>query len=469
MMQPLRPMLLPLLPSNPHRFFRLVRLIQGLILGGCSVLQAETRPNFIFILIDDMGWRDVGFAGSELAPTPRIDALAKKGLIFKQAYASAPNCAPTRACLMTGQYPPRHGIYTVLDDRHIPGSPQHKIMAAESRSELPANTLTLADILKSNGYSTGMVGMWNLGRGKTGPASPLGRGFQYFTEPKALGFEKDTYLRRDGAELTDVMTDAAIQWMNDHKNGPFFLYFAPHAVHAPFQPKPDLLAKYSNQRDRMAAEYSATIDDLDQNIGRIYAELEKLGLAGNTHVFFTSDNGGGRQFNAPLRDGKGSLYEGGIRVPAFWTGPGVKHGSQCEEPISTIDFLPTLLELADIPQPPHQPIDGQSLVPCRDSKSLGRTQLFWHFPCYTGNAKPSSAVRQGNWKLLEFFETGKAELYDLSADPSEKKNLADSQPEKASQLRQALHDWQKEMKAALPSGLNPNYDPSAKKSPREER
>ena len=208
---------------------------------------------------------------------------------------------------------------------------------------------------------------------------------------------------------------------------------------------------------------------MDQNIGRLYAVLEKLGLSGNTHVFFTSDNGGTRQFNAPLRDGKGSLYEGGIRVPAFWNGPGVPGGSISEEPVSTIDFLPTLLELAGIPQPARQPIDGRSLVPCRNGKSLGRSQLFWHFPCYTGNAKPSSALRQENWKLIEFFETGKAELYDLSADPSEKKNLADSQPEKSVQLLQTLHDWQKEMKAALPSGLNPNYDPSAKKRPREER
>jgi len=432
-------------------------------------LHAADHPNFIFILIDDMGWRDVGFAGSELAPTPNIDALAKKGLIFKQAYASAPNCAPTRACLMTGQYTPRHGIYTVIDDRHAPGSPQHKIIAAESKSELPSPTLTLADILKSNGYSTGMVGMWNLGRGKNGPASPLGRGFQYFTEPKTLGFEKDAYLRKDGSELTDVMTDDAIQWMTEHRDGPFFLYFAPHAVHAPFDPKPELLAKYTNKKDRMAAEYSATIECLDKNIGKLYAELEKLGLTKNTHIFFTSDNGGTRQFNAPLRDGKGSLYEGGIRVPAFWNGPGVKDDSVSEVPVSTIDFLPTLLELAGIPPPATQVIDGRSLLPIRNGKNLERTDLFWHFPCYTGNAKPSSAIRQGNWKLIEFFETGKPELYDLSSDPSESRNLANTNTEKTNLLLQTLHDWQKEIKAALPSGPNPDYNPDAKKRPREER
>jgi arylsulfatase A-like enzyme len=432
-------------------------------------LQASDRPNFIFILIDDMGWKDVGFAGSNLAPTPNIDALAKKGLIFKQAYASAPNCAPTRACLMTGQYTPRHGIYTVIDDRHIPGSPQQKIMAAESKSELPSSTLTLADILKSKGYSTGMVGMWNLGRGKTGPASPLGRGFQYFTEPKALGFEKDAYLRKDGYELTDVMTDAAIKWMTEHKDGPFFLYFAPHAVHAPFEPKPELLAKYADKKDRMAAEYSATIECLDQNIGKLYAELEKLGLAKNTHIFFTSDNGGTRQFNAPLRDGKGSLYEGGIRVPAFWSGPGVKDGSVTEEPVSTIDFLPTLLELAGVPSPTNQVVDGRSLIPIRDGKGLERANLFWHFPCYTGNAKPSSAIRKGNWKLIEFYETAKPQLYDLSSDPSESKDLADTNTEKTDLLLKTLHDWQKEIGAAIPSGANPKYDPDSKKRPREDR
>jgi len=468
-MLPSRTMLRPPLPSKRTHSSRWGRWLQFLVLGGCSTLWAGERPNFIFILIDDMGWQDVGFAGSELAPTPEIDALARKGLIFKQAYASAPNCAPTRACLMTGQYPPRHGIYTVLDDRHTPGSPQQKIMAADSKSELPADTPTLADLLRSNGYSTGLVGMWNLGRGKTGPGSPLGRGFQYYTEPKALGFEKDAYLRKDGAELTDVMTDAAIKWVTEHQDGPFFLYFAPHAVHAPFQPKPELLAKYANRKDRMAAEYSATIDGLDQNIGRLYAELEKLGLAGNTHVFFTSDNGGTRQFNAPLRDGKGSLYEGGIRVPAFWSGPGVPGGSISEEPISTIDFFPTLLELAGILSATNQIVDGRSLLPIRDGKRLERTSLFWHFPCYTGNAKPGSALRQGNWKLIEFFETGKPELYDLSSDPSESRNLAGTNVEKTSLLLNTLHVWQKETGAAIPSGPNPNYDPNAKKRPREER
>jgi len=432
-------------------------------------LSAADQPNFIFILVDDMGWRDVGFAGSELAPTPHIDALAKKGLIFRQAYAAAPNCAPTRACLMTGQYPPRHGIYTVLDDRHLPGSPQQKIMAATSQSELPSQTKTIADILHEHGYATGVVGMWNLGRGKSGPASPLGHGFQYFTEPKALGFEKDAYLRPDGSELTDVMTDAAIEWMTKHKDGPFFLYFAPHAVHAPFQPKPELLKKYSDRKDKMEAEYCATIESLDHDIGRLVSELEKLGLSEKTHIFFTSDNGGTRQFNAPLREGKGSLYEGGIRVPALWTGPGVPSGSVSEEPISTIDFLPTLAELAQAALPPEQTCDGLSLMPCRDGKPLGRGQLYWHFPCYTGNAKPSSAIREGDWKLIEFFETGQPELYHLSVDAAESKNLATTNPEKTAQLLGLLHNWQKATQAALPGGPNPNYDPKAKKLPRESR
>jgi arylsulfatase A-like enzyme len=219
----------------------------------------------------------------------------------------------------------------------------------------------------------------------------------------------------------------------------------------------------------MAAEYSATIECLDQNIGKLYAELEKLGLAKNTHIFFTSDNGGTRQFNAPLRDGKGSLYEGGIRVPAFWSGPGVKDGSVSEEPVSTIDFLPTLLDLAAIPSPTNQVVDGQSLLPLRDGKGLERTKLFWHFPCYTGNAKPSSAIRHGNWKLIEFFETGKSELYDLSSDPSESKDLVGTNTEKANLLLKALHEWQKETRAAIPSGTNPNYDPNTKKRPREDR
>jgi arylsulfatase A-like enzyme len=170
-----------------------------------------------------------------------------------------------------------------------------------------------------------------------------------------------------------------------------------------------------------------------------------------------------------LRDGKGSLYEGGIRVPAFWSGPGVKGDSVSEEPISTIDFLPTLLELADIPSPSNQVVDGRSLLPIRDGKGLERTNLFWHFPCYTGNAKPSSAIRQGNWKLIEFFETGKPELYNLSTDPSESRDLAWINTEKTSLLLKALHDWQKETRAAIPSGPNPNYSPQAKNRPRTDR
>lgn len=458
-----------LLPSNRPRPFCWGRWAPYLVLFLAASLWSEERPNFIFILIDDMGWRDVGFAGSKLAPTPQIDALAKKGMIFKQAYSSGPNCAPTRACLMTGQYTPRHGIYTVVDDRHLPGSPQQKILAAESKSELPQDTQTVADILEGKGYATGMVGMWNLGHGKFGPGNPLNCGFDYFTEPKALGFLKDSYLRRDGQELTDVMTDSSIRWIEAHREKPFFLYFAPHAVHAPFNPKPKLLAKYGGEKDRTAAEYSATIDCLDENIGRLISALEKLGLIDTTHIFFTSDNGGTRQFNAPLRDGKGSLYEGGIRVPAFWTGPGVKNGSVCEEPVATIDFFPTLLELADIPLPDRQVVDGRSLVSCRKEIPLERASLFWHFPCYTGNAKPSSAMRQGNWKLIEFFETGKAELYDLATDPSESKDLAETNPEKARELLQTLHDWQNETRAAIHLGPNPNYNPQAKKDPREDR
>ncbi|NBS83586.1 MAG: DUF4976 domain-containing protein [Verrucomicrobia bacterium] len=170
-----------------------------------------------------------------------------------------------------------------------------------------------------------------------------------------------------------------------------------------------------------------------------------------------------------MRDGKGSLYEGGTRVPAFWSGPGVKGDSVSEEPISTIDFLPTLLELADIPSPSNQVVDGRSLLPIRDGKGLERANLFWHFPCYTGNAKPSSAIRQGNWKLIEFFETGKPELYNLSTDPSESRDLAGINTEKTSLLMEALHDWQKETRAAIPSGPNPNYDPNTKNRPREDR
>jgi len=437
-----------------------------------SVAAAADRsrpPNVILILMDDMGWRDVGFTGNTFAETPHIDSLARKGIVFRQAYASAPNCAPTRACLLSGQYTPRHGIYTVVDPRQPAGSPWHKLTAAKSESALPTDIVTIAESLRSGGYATGFFGMWNLGRGRSGPVTPGGQGFETVVFPETIQFGKDAYFDAAGNYLSDRLTDEVLAFVEKNRDRPFFAYFADHAVHAPYEPKPDLLAKYvkkaagGNDR-RNDPAHAATVEAVDQNVGRIMAALDRLTLADDTVVIFTSDNGGTPQFTAPLRGSKGELYEGGIRVPLVVCWPGLaKRGSSCDEPVSSVDLYPTLLELAGVARPEGQILDGVSLVPAfRAATPLKRPRLFWHFPCYVGRATPASAVRDGDFKLIEFFEGGgRVELYNLRDDPNEGRDLAASQPARARALTETLHAWQRETHAAIPRDGNPGYDPQA--------
>ncbi|MDF7825087.1 sulfatase [Pontiellaceae bacterium B12227] len=425
---------------------------------AATALSAVARPNLVVILIDDMGWNDTGFAGNKTIHTPHLDRLAQSGIIFTQAYAAAPNCAPTRACLMTGQYTPRHEVYTVVDERHSPGQPNHKIMAAPSKPELDGGAITFADVLQDAGYATGMVGMWNLGRGRKGPRVPTGQGFDSYVQPKDLGFEKDSYFDPEGNYLTDRLTDKAIEFTKNQTK-PFLLYVAYHAVHSPFDPKPETLRKNNGN------EYAATIETLDENIGRLAAALPE-----DTVLIFTSDNGGTRRYVEPLRGGKGTLYEGGLRVPAFACGPGIKPHQQSAEPISSIDVYPTLLELAGVPMPGNLPLDGKSLVPLWSGGSLKRDALFWHFPCYIGQGGPTSAMRKGKYKLLEFFETETTELYDLDSDPEERNNLSKAEPKRANKLYAELKQWQADLNAPRPAEPNPDYDPTApRKKGRDER
>lgn len=426
----------------------------------------STPPNVVLFLIDDMGWRDVGFAGNPHIDTPNCDRLAREGMVFTQAYASAPNCAPTRACLMSGQYTPRHSVYTVVDERHLPGSPHHKVLATESRAELPTESVTIAESLCAGGYATGMIGMWNLGRGNNGPFTPTGQGFEVFKEPKSLGFEKDAYQRADGAYLSDEFTTAGIEWMEANRERPFFLYLAYHDIHAPFDPKPKLVEKYRKKAAELGveidADHAATVEALDQNVGRILDYLDEKRLAENTIVLFTSDNGGTRQYTAPLNSGKGSLYEGGIRVPFVIRGPGIRAGAKSAEPILSMDVYPTLLDFAGLTAPDAHCLDGMSLRPLLSgaSGSLGRERVFWHFPCYVGGNAPSSAMRQGDWKIIEFFESQTVEIYDLSKDPGEQNDLSGSMPDQAKELAETLHAWQEDTGAPRPTGVNPNFDPS---------
>jgi arylsulfatase A-like enzyme len=433
-----------------------------------TTLQAETKrsPNFIIILMDDMGWRDVGFMGNKFVETPNIDRLAAQGISFSQAYASAPNCAPTRACLMSGLYPPRHGVYTVVDPNQPADSPRNKILGADSKPELGTNFVTLAETLRDNGYATGFFGMWNLGRGRSGPVTPGGQGFSKVVFPETIAFAKDAYFDKGGKYLSDRLTDEVISFMEQSHDQPFFVYLPDHAVHAPFEPKPTLLKKYQtkleNTRSSDNPAYAATIEAVDENVGRILAALERLKITDNTYVIFTSDNGGSERDNTPLRGGKGQLYEGGIRVPLAILGPSIKTpGKTNDTPVASIDLYPTLLELAKLKQPVDLLLDGISLAPALRGEKIQRQQLFWHFPCYIGRGSPSSVIRAGDWKLIEFFDNReKLELYNLQDDPSETKNLATVNRNKTAELFRALQQWQTETKAAIPTQPNPKYDPT---------
>lgn len=454
------------------RYILIAFVVLFSVASGVTFAADKSRsPNIVLILMDDMGWRDVGFMGNKFVETPHIDALAKRGMVFTQSYSSAPNCAPTRACLMSGQFTPRHGIYTVVDPRQPAGSPWHKMMGAHSETDLPTENVTIAEALQQGGYATAFFGMWNLGRGRTGPVTPGGQGFETVVFPETIGFAKDAYFDDDGNYLSDRLTDEVLQFIDKNQDRPFFAYYPDHAPHAPYEPKPKLLKKYEQKAargkdDRDNPEYAATIEAVDENVGRIVAHLAKRGLTDNTLVIFTSDNGGTQQFTAPLRGSKGQLYEGGIRVPAVIAGPAItKPGSTCDALIASVDWYPTLLELAGLKPPAKKVLDGVSLVPAlRGAAEMSRSRMFWHFPCYVGKATPSSAIREGDFKLIEFFEDGgHRELYNLRTDPGEEHDLAKSQPNKVATLYRTLQTWQKETGAAIPRDANPDYDPKAER------
>ena len=436
----------------------------------CAIIAPARQPNIVLILLDDMGYRDVGFAGNRYISTPNIDKIAKSGAVFSQCYASAPNCAPTRACLLTGQYAPRHGVYTVVDDRYAPGQPHMKVMSTKGNDELPARTRTVADLLKSNGYATALVGMWNLGRGRNGSTgSPTGRGFDVYKRPDDVSFGKDAYMDGQGRYLSDALCDEALAWIDQHKSKPFFLYYAEHSVHEPFDPKPALVAKYKAKPPTgldkgITPEYAATVEAVDASIGRIMAKLEASGLTKDTLVIFTSDNGGLPYVVNPLRGSKGLLYEGGIRVPGAISWPGViPAGKTYDEPVASMDIMPTILEAAGVPLPKDQPTDGLSLLKqLKTGASLNRNAIYWHFPCYIGKGEPMSLLRAGDYKLIQKFAGPTFELYNVRKDPGEEHDLAKAEPAKVEELKKLLVAWQKDTGAFLADKKNEAYDPDAK-------
>jgi len=461
-----------------------------LLLNSCQSKDGKRRdedqPNVLFILADDLGWRDLSFMGSQYYQTPNIDSLASQGMVFTNAYANAPNCAPTRACLMSGQYGPRHGIYTVGNpDRGVDSL--RKLIAVENETVLDSNIITIAEAMERKGYVSASMGKWHLG---TPPESgPKSQGF----DVNVAGWKKghpDSYFSpyenpalEDGPEgeyLTDRLTDEAVKFIKANQDEPFFLYLPYYSVHTPLQAKEEEKKMFEAREHRDGHNnptYAAMIHSVDRGVGRLLKTLNDLNLEKETIVVFYSDNGGlgGYQENGiahrevtsqhPLRGGKGMFYEGGIRVPLVVRWPDkIEAGSKCETPVISVDFYPTLLDIAGIERKESKTLDGKSILPLfMQEGEFKRENLYWHFPAYlqgwegTFRTRPVSVIRSGNYKLLEFFEDNRMELYNLEEDISESHDLSEEMPEKTEELHRKLQEWREEVNAPVPEKKNPEY------------
>ncbi len=444
-------------------------------LQAAAAAQPPGRPNVIFILADDLGWTDLAVQGSKYYETPNIDRLAAQGLRFS-AYHNCQNCAPTRAALMSGQYGPRTGVYTVggIDRFNWQSRPLRPVDNVE---KLPLDRVTVAQALKNAGYATGMFGKWHLG--DDAEHHPKARGFEEAIVSMGVHFGFDTKPKTEhpqGQYLADFLTDKAADFIRRHKDGPFFLYLPHFGVHAPYQAKEALIGHFKPKPASGGhgdPTYAAMIASVDESVGRISALLDEQGLADNTVLIFSSDNGGvggyagegitkahGITDNAPLRSGKGSLYEGGTRVPFIVRWPGVtKPGSTTDVPVIHVDLYPTFLEIAGAKAPANHTLDGVSLVPLlRDGNaSLQREAIYQHFPGYLGigqnqwRTTPVGTIQAGDWKLMEFFEDHRFELYNLRDDLGERTNLAAQMPERVQVLSAKMSAWRKAVNAPMPT------------------
>lgn len=440
------------------------------------VLATAEMPNIVLIYADDLGYTDLSCQGSRFYETPNIDRIAREGMTFTNAYAGAANCAPSRACLMTGQYTPRHGIFTVgSSDRG--NARNRKLIPVKNTEILDAKFVTLGEALQAKGYRTCVAGKWHLSKDPTKDGFETNFGGTTWGHPKSyFSPYKNPYLSDGpkGEHLPARLGREVSNWITENAKSPFFVYLPFYSVHTPIQAPETLTAKYEKKAphgSHKSAKYAAMIDAMDQAVGQILKTLDDLKLSENTLVVFTSDNGphGDISRAEPLRGVKGMFYEGGIREPFLVRYPGVvKAGSKNETPISQIDLYPTFLELVGEKIPEH--LDGVSLMPAFHNEALAERALFWHFPAYlqTYKADPDSAskffrttpcgvIRKGDWKLIQYFEDGTIELYDLKNDPSEKTNLAAKESEKKAELLKALQVWQLATDAPIPTEKNPSY------------
>ncbi len=453
----------------------------------------ETSPpkNVVFIVADDLGWADLGCYGSDLHETPNIDRLASEGVRFTDAYAASPVCTPTRASFMTGKHPARLNM-TIWREAALERG-RRRLLEPLCLDSLPLKEVTLAEVFRDAGYDTVHIGKWHLGRAESYPQThgfKINIGGTLWGAPQTFfyPYNGDRYFSdwryipdlepgSEGDYLTDALTDQALKVIdrNTAKKKPFFLNLWYHTVHTPIEGKPELVAYYEKKISAQSTRqknphYAAMVQSLDENVGRVLNRLKKLGIEKDTVLIFTSDNGGfantcklhkGLQVadNSPLRSGKGSCWEGGIRVPLIVRTP---EGAQAEiftQPVISCDLYPTLLSLAGLEDRANNSIDGDDLSSFIKDPSLSqqRDMLFFHYPHYYPTTTPVSAVRRGKWKLLEFFEPDRpVELYDLSSDLGETRNLAQSNPVKRDELLQALLDWRKSVDAKLPE-VNPDF------------
>jgi arylsulfatase A-like enzyme len=456
----------------------------------------KDKPNIIFIMADDLGWKDVEFMGAKFFATPHIDKLASQSMVFTNAYTGGPNCSPTRACLMSGTYTPRHKIYqpggiskgnTKYMRLLVPARGRRdkdlKKLAADQfpiTNSLDPKFVCIPEVLKTAGYTSARLGKWHLGDDT--------QGFDISSSNGKGGPSGRFYGNIDVAEQ---LTDRAIEFIEDNKKGPFFLYLCHWDVHVPHRARNEVVKKYQEKLDKIPEDkrqnfkpvYAAMIEAVDNSVGRVAQKVDELGLAENTLIVFISDNGGlsGVSQLKPLRGEKGSLLEAGVRVPACmrWMGT-VKPKSTCDTPITSVDFLPTFASIAGAKLPTTQPVDGTDISPLLKGKAIPERSIFWHYPLYLSGrgftidltdgrtyswrGVPSTSMRRGDYKLMHLHEDNSILLYNLKDDPGETKNLVKTMPKLAAKLHAELKKWQADTNAPIPTVPNPEYDLSAKQT-----
>ncbi|MEZ6139865.1 MAG: sulfatase [Zavarzinella sp.] len=445
-------------------------------------------PNIVLIFTDDLGWKDVGYQGSDFHETPHIDNMAKQGMVFSNAYSCAGNCAPSRACLLSGQYTPRHHVFAVGSTNRGPAQ-QMRLIPIPNKSGLAKENLTMAAALQQAGYQTGIFGKWHL----SGPEgrSPAESGFQVVFDSRAQQPNQKRNIP-DDPKGAFSLTQAACEFMTKNREKPFFCYLAHHAIHSALEAKPDTLEKFRKKtpgKQHNSPIYAACLYDLDTTVGLVLAKLKELKIEDNTLVIFTSDNGGTQQSSQePLRGSKGGYYEGGIREPfiAYWPGK-ILAGQQCAVPVNFVDLYPTFLAAAGAQTPKNKQLDGTNILPLlQGEKNFPVRPIFWHFPGYLDTpvirgrdpvfrTRPVSVVRKGDWKLHLYHEewvldggfdkrvtNNSLELYHISNDIGERTNLVGKEPEKRDELLKDLLTWWDAIKAPIPSQVNPKFGKKGK-------